>query len=140
MIQQFVGMSQIKGIVITGRGEGAFFTGLDWVKEQCREKLGFELYPGTLNLRVSREDMLAMQTLARQEGIILLPPSDDFCQARCIKVAIGSIKGAVILPHVVDYYQDTLEIIAAERVKDKLNLKDGDEVIVTVKAGIDKPW
>ena len=133
-------MRQIKGTVITGRGEGAFFTGLDWVKEQCRQKLGFELYPGTLNLKVGREDMLAMQTLARQEGIILLPPSADFCQARCVKVAIGTIKGAVILPHVVDYYPDTLEVIAAEKVKDKLNLKDGDELIVTVKAGIDKSW
>ena len=126
-------MKQVKGRVFSGRGEGAFFTGLAWVKEQCREKLGFELYPGTLNLKVSREDRQLIETLAQKQGIVLLPESDNFCQAKCIRVTIGGIEGAVILPHVIDYYQDTLEIIAGERIKERLNLKDGDEVMLTIR-------
>lgn len=123
---------QITGIVTSGKGEGTFFTGLDWVKEQCREKLGFEIYPGTLNLKVKHEDVLSIESLAQQKGVPLLPPSDDFCQARCIKATIEDVEGAVILPHVADYYHDILEIIAREKIKKRLNIGDGDEVIVTV--------
>ncbi len=125
-------MKQITGVVFSGGGEAAFFTGLDWVKRQCLEKLGFEPYPGTLNLRISEEDLSAMSRLVTEQGVKLLPPTSDFCEAVCLRVAIGTIEAAAILPHVDDYYENTVEIIAPVRIKEKLDLTDGDEVIVSI--------
>jgi len=122
-------MRQIKGILVSGKEEGASFTELDWVKEQCLEKLGFQPYPGTLNLKVEGEDASLVKALAGKEGVSLLPPTPDFCQAMCLRVRIGDIEGAVILPHVDSYYENIVEILAPVKVKDKLNLKEGDEVV-----------
>ena len=125
-------MKQIKGVIASGTGEAAFFTGLDWVKQQCREKLGFELYPGTLNLKVGKEDLMVMNSLVEEEGVRLVPPTADFCEAACLKVSIGTVEAAAILPRVDDYPENTIEIIAPVKVKERLNLEDGDAVIVTI--------
>ena len=40
----------IEGTVVTGRGEGAAFTQLEWARQQFVERLGIDPFPGTLNL------------------------------------------------------------------------------------------
>ena len=125
-------MKQVKGVIASGLGEAAFFTGLDWVKQQCREKLGFEPYPGTLNLKVGSEDLMLMSSLVEEEGVRLVPPTANFCEAACLKVSIGTVEAAAILPHVDDYHENTIEIIAPVKVKERLNLEDGDTVVVTI--------
>ncbi|HEX7593320.1 MAG TPA: DUF120 domain-containing protein [Anaerolineae bacterium] len=45
-------MTGIRGIVCAGQGQGRSFTRLDWVRRQFRDKLGFDPYPGTLNLQI----------------------------------------------------------------------------------------
>ena len=126
-------MGQIKGMIVSGREEGASFTELDWVKEQCLEKLGFQPYAGTLNLKVTKEEASLVKALVREEGISLLSPTPDFCHALCRKIKIGQIEGAVILPLVASYYEDIVEILAPVKVKESLNLKEGDEVIFNLE-------
>src|SRR5512139_2120517 len=41
----------LEGTVFTGLGEGAYYTQKEHYKIQFVEKLGFEPYPGTLNLK-----------------------------------------------------------------------------------------
>ncbi len=122
-------MRQIKGVLISGKEEGAFFTGLNWVKEQCLEKLGFEPYAGTLNLKVTEGDVSQVKALAKEKGVRLLPPTSEFCEAMCLRVRIGDIEGAVVLPIVGSYYENIVEIIAPIKVKDRLKLNEGDEVV-----------
>jgi riboflavin kinase len=43
---------EISGTIESGAGKGAYFTQVDWVVEQCREKLDLTPYPGTLNVRI----------------------------------------------------------------------------------------
>ena len=129
-------MKQIRGVITSGSGEACFFTGLDWVKQQCCEKLGFEPFPGTLNLKVRKEDLVVMSSLVEKRGIKLVPPVADFCEAVCLKVSIGALEGAAILPHVEDYYENTIEIIAPVNIKERLNIEDGDELIVTINGAL----
>ena len=42
-----------EGNVISGMGEGAYYMSLDGYRRQFREKLGYEPYPGTLNIRLT---------------------------------------------------------------------------------------
>ena len=60
----------------------------------------------------------------------------DFCEAVCLKVSIGALEGAAILPHVEDYYENIIEIMAPVKVKERLNLEDGDELIVTIDGAL----
>ena len=41
-----------KGNVASGMGEGAYYMSLDGYRRQFKEKLGYEPYPGTLNVRL----------------------------------------------------------------------------------------
>ncbi|MFA4936532.1 MAG: DUF120 domain-containing protein, partial [Candidatus Methanoperedens sp.] len=50
----FSGNGSIKvlsGKVITGLGEGQYYISLEGYRTQFREKLGFDPYPGTLNIK-----------------------------------------------------------------------------------------
>ncbi len=128
----------IKGRVFSGLGKGAYFTQLDWVKQQCLEKLGFIPFAGTLNLRVSEGYLDLAQQVRVEAGIDVVPPSPDFCPAKAIPILIGNIKAAIIVPHAEEftdevYSVDIIELIAPVEVKKVLDIKDGDEVVITLE-------
>lgn len=127
---------KLSGRVFSGQSEGVHFTGLDWVQEQWRTKLGFIPHPGTFNLRLRPED----HDLARSLGeggtfIEIVPPSPDFCPARCYPVSIGEgeIKGAIVRPVVPGYPDDVIEVLAPVNLRQALSAQDGDEVTVTLQ-------
>jgi riboflavin kinase len=45
---------------------------------------------------------------------------------------VAHLPAAIVVPHVPDYPPDKLELVAAVRVRDALNLQPGDRVIVTI--------
>ena len=57
----------LTGKIVSGIKQGTFFTQLDWVQEQCLEKLGFKPYPGTLNLEIAHENMAIIEALKGRE-------------------------------------------------------------------------
>jgi len=125
---------ELQGRIVRGSGQAASFTDLDWVREQFRHKLGFEPYPGTLNLQTSKEDAQAIYRLAREAGVAIEPPNEDFCMARCLRARVGPIQAAVIVPLVESYYEDIVEVMAPAKIMDELNLKDGQELSLEVWA------
>jgi len=122
----------ITGKIVSGAGEGAYFTQIGWVQQQCYEKLGFKPYPGTLNLKISEEFLPAIQLLDQKTGSELISPDPQFCNARVFQVSLQDIIGAVILPEekVRIHPKNIIEIIAPQNIKASLNVKDGDSVTV----------
>lgn len=116
-----------------GLGEAPGFTQLPWVLEQCRIKLGFEPFPGTVNLEVLPEYLAPWQALRATPGTaVLTPPEPGFCDAVCHTVSIaGRLAAATITPHVGDYPADKLELLAPVNVMDALQLRLGQVVTVT---------
>lgn len=124
---------EIRGKVFTGQGEGAFFSQLDWVKEQCRQKLGFVPYPGTLNLRVEGPYLETVKGMRQGEAPIqFLPPSPEFCPAKCYRVALGGVRGALVIPLAPNYPADVIEVWAPVKLKEALSLKDGDVLAIRI--------
>ncbi len=50
--QSDVGQVIFKGKIVSGMGEGSYYMSLNGYKKQFKEKLGYEPFPGTLNLRL----------------------------------------------------------------------------------------
>jgi len=128
----------VKGTVFSGLGQGGFFTQLDWVKQQCQDKLGFVPFPGTLNLRVGREYLEVIKKLRAKEGINLTPPTPDFCQAKSFPISLGGIEAAIVVPeaeHFTDdvHSMDVIEVIAPVNIKKALGIEDGDELSITIE-------
>jgi riboflavin kinase len=125
---------KISGKLFSGLAQGEQFTGLDWVQEQWRTKLGFIPHPGTFNLRVGPEHHDLVRELKRGEAPIeIVPPSPDFCPAKCYRVSIGGVRGAIVIPMVPDYPPDVIEVLAPVNLRQALSTKDGDEVSVTLE-------
>jgi CTP-dependent riboflavin kinase len=48
------------------------------------------------------------------------------------KAQLGKLKCAIIIPEVANYPEDCLEIIAADNLREKLKLRDGKSITITV--------
>jgi CTP-dependent riboflavin kinase len=125
----------LNGKVVSGVRKAAYFTQLDWVQEQCVEKLGFRPYPGTLNVEISEESLSIIEALQKEQGIELIPPDTEFCAARAMLLSVGSVSGAIIIPSedVRVHGKNIVEIISPLRLKDALQVDDGDSLTLTVK-------
>jgi CTP-dependent riboflavin kinase len=129
---------KITGKIVSGVKQGAFFTQLDWVQEQCLEKLGFKPFPGTLNLQIANDNMAIMEALLTQEGIELVPPDSTFCSGLVFPITVEGISGAMVVPaaDVRVHAKNIIEIISQFGLKDALGVADGDWVAVTIESSL----
>jgi 2-phosphoglycolate phosphatase len=124
----------IAGHIAAGRGEGAGFTQLDWVREQFVEQLGIDPHPGTLNLILDAlADLERWAELKATAGRAVIPPDSQWCNARCYPVRIGGrLPGAIVFPEVPNYPEAQVEVIAALPIREFLSLRDGDRLSLEV--------
>ncbi|WP_048098400.1 winged helix-turn-helix domain-containing protein/riboflavin kinase [Archaeoglobus sulfaticallidus] len=125
----------IRGKVMSGIGEGRYYVSLDGYRKQFREKLGFDPYPGTLNLKLPKEQAYLRRRIDEEDGIIIhgfKTEDRTFGEVKAFKCKIGDYEGAIVLPQRTHYPKDILEVIAPVKLRDKLGLKDGDFVEVEV--------
>ena len=110
---------------------------LHWVQESLREILGFAPYPATLNVRpLTPQDARLWEEIQRQAALPLAP-REGSCSAGLYPVSIKrlagseeSVRGAVLLPAVIDYPKDKIEIVTRVRLKDAFSVKDGDRLVL----------
>jgi riboflavin kinase len=121
----------LRGRVFSGGRTGSFFVNLPWAMKQFKEKLGFNPYPGTLNLQLSPgTDVEKLRNATK--GIKIKPP-EGFHGGRCFKAQVmEKVWGAIVVPDVPDYPPNLLEILAPIHLREALRLKDGMEVKVAV--------
>ena len=122
----------IRGIVFSGKGEGARFVELPWVKKQITEKLGFTPYRGTLNIELAKEEFEKKASLEKAQAIEILP-AKGFGRGRCFKASLmDKLECAIVIPEIQNYPENVIEVIAATNLREKLQLRDGDSVEVKI--------
>ncbi|MEM2971923.1 MAG: DUF120 domain-containing protein [Candidatus Bathyarchaeia archaeon] len=122
----------MEGKIFSGTGEGAKFVSLPWVKRQIIEKLGFEPYLGTLNIKLSKNYTNLKEHLKKAKPIEI-SPRKNFCRGICFKACLmDNLKCAVVIPAVAGYPEDVIEILAPVNLRDKFQIKDGDIVKVKI--------
>jgi riboflavin kinase len=127
----------LEGTVFTGLGEGAYYISKEPYRRQFIEKLGFDPYPGTLNLRLATDyDMKARNEVEAYPGIEIEGFKNEdrtFGSVKCYPVIIeNEVKGALILALRSHYDTSVLEIIAPVFLRKHLKLKDGHKAKVEV--------
>jgi len=123
-----------KGKVISGMGEGRYYTEQSGYVEQFKEKLGFIPYPGTLNVEIEYVERNKLRLLKNSKAINIpefKTKNRSFGGVRCFKAKINDSDGAIVLP-MRSHYSNILEFISEDFLREKLNLKDGDSVKIII--------
>ena len=129
----------LTGTVFRGLGEGAFYVTLTEYREHFRTFLGYDPYPGTLNVRLDADSVTRRKLLESFKGY-RIPPirrgDVDYCGAWLYKAVInGQVECGVVIPDRTTYGPDVLEVVAKVCLREALSIKDGDPVKVEVLLG-----
>ena len=147
---------ELAGTVTSGMGEGRHYISLPGYMAQFRERLGYEPFPGTLNVDL---DEASSRKRGRLDGVdpVTIEGWEDeertYGPAYCYPATV-TLPGAgaeagdgparqatgegryeeahVITPERTHHGEDHLELIAPEKLRDVFDLDDGDEVITRV--------
>jgi riboflavin kinase, archaea type len=128
---------EVEGEVFDGLGEAAYYVSQSGYKKQFISKLGFEPFPGTLNIRLrSSVDRKVRQDLASERSIHIEGFQDGkrtFGGAECFNSLInGKTSCAVLVIERTSYDDSVLEIIAPANLRKSLHLKAGSKVKVKI--------
>jgi riboflavin kinase, archaea type len=131
------GEINFRGTVFTGFNEGKYYVSLKGYSRNFLRGLGFEPYPGTLNLRLGNEAMVEQRRRLNYLTGIEIPGFKDgkrsFGPVKCFKARIGERqRGAVLAIERTHYDNTVLEVISPVNLRKGLSLKDGDDCSVTV--------
>jgi riboflavin kinase len=127
----------LEGTIFTGFGEGAYYVSKDTYRQQIVEKLGFEPYPGTLNIKLTSDyDIKTRQDLEAYPALEVMGFQNEnrsFGLVKCYPAIIGGkVKGALVTAVRSHYDASVLEIIAPVCLRKQLGLKDGNKVKVEI--------
>ena len=123
-----------KGKVVSGLGEGRYYTEQSGYVEQFNEKLGFVPFPGTLNVEIEYVERNKLRLLKDHRAINIdefKTKNRTFGGVRCFRANINGSDGAIVLP-IRSHYSNVLEFISKDFLRDKLDLKDGDGVKIII--------
>jgi riboflavin kinase, archaea type len=127
---------ELNAVLFSGLSEGSYYMSLEGYRRQFRSKLGFDPFPGTLNLRIVKDSMSQRSEMNAYPHVDIEEFADKnrtYGGARCYKAIVQrKIEGAIVVPIRAHYGEDVLEIIAPENLRKRLRLKDGDAVSVQV--------
>lgn len=126
----------LEGEVIDGLGEGRYYVSIPEYQHQFVEKLGFEPFPGTLNIKLGPPGIQIRKKLDALDWITI----DGFCadertfgSARCLPCTIEEHSCAIVVPGRSHYPKDIIEIISSVQLRDTLNIGARDRVTVEVR-------
>ena len=123
-------LMKIEGEVTTGLGKAAYFLSQEFYIKEFRKNCGFVPFPGTLNIVVP-ESYLDEINEIKNNCENLIKPDEGFGAVKYIKAILDDkIEGAIVFPAKTTHEENYLEFIAENKLRDELNLVDGDTVSI----------
>jgi len=128
---------ELKGNIISGMGEGAYYMSMKGYTKQFKEKLGYVPFPGTLNVKLKdKEFSEARRSLDAYDGIMINGFSDGkrtYGWVKCYPAKINnSIDGALITLERTHYDDSIMELISHTNIKKATKLSNGSQISVKV--------
>ena len=91
-----------------------------------KQKSGMDLYPGTLNVTLTEDFLIPDKLIFIDKKDI--KPDNSSRNIRLILAKFRDIEVIIMSPDPMFYDKNIIEVMAVENLREKYNLKDGDEV------------
>ncbi|MEL9970271.1 MAG: DUF120 domain-containing protein [Metallosphaera sp.] len=130
---------EIRGRATSGLGEGRIFLSLPYYMESFKKFLGFEPFPGTLNLTIYDRTSLENRLMLDVSKAVNIPEHKEenrvLGAVRAFPASVNGLKpAAVVFPLRSVHPKSVIEVIAPYNLRKELNIKDGDEVLIEAYA------
>jgi len=133
----------IIGEVTEGIHEGGYYVSIKGYYQQFKDKLGFEPYKGTLNLRLSDTDNELLREKLKNIAPIIIDGFKDlnreYGPVKCYDAYISRMddknnrrKAAILDIQRTHHKENIIEILAKPYLRDYFHLKDGDKLIIDI--------
>jgi len=128
----------LKGTLVSGMGEGAYYMGLKGYTKQFKSKIGYVPFPGTLNVRLDKkihqESIKQFETL---DGIKIKSFSDGkrtYGWVKCFSAKLNnSINCELIMLERTHHDDSVIELISKSCIRKNAKLKDGSKVSIKIQ-------
>lgn len=133
---KLVSQLRIRGVAVSGLGEGKYYIGQQGYSGQFQQKLWFKPYEGTLNVKLLINENHKLKILQGNEGILVHGFEDEetkrtFGDVKCFLAKIQTIDCAIVMP-MRSHYNDVIEVISQEHLRTNLGINDGDIIEIEI--------
>ena len=131
----------LRGTVVSGVGEGAYYMSLPGYVEQFRSKLEMVPYPGTMNVRLDSDSTDVVLALGMSGGTLVDGFADGrrtYGWVRCYGAMLQSSEGGPsVRCHLIRLertHHDTsiAELVSPQSLRRSASLEDGSRVTITI--------
>ena len=127
----------LKGTLVSGMGEGAYYMGLKGYTKQFISKIGYVPFPGTLNVRLDKkihqESIKQFETL---DGVKIKSFSDGkrtYGWVKCFPAKLNnSVNCQLIILERTHHDDSVIELISKTCLRKNAKLKDGSKVSIKI--------
>lgn len=136
-LDSFPSSVELKGTLVSGMGEGAYYMGLKGYTKQFKSKIGYVPFPGTLNVRLDQKiHQEAIKQFETLDGVKIKSFSDGkrtYGWVKCFPAKLNnSIKCDLILLERTHHDNSVIELISKICLRKTAKLKDGSKVSVKI--------
>ena len=128
---------KLRGRVFSGMGKGRYYVGHPEYQKRFEECLGYRPYPGTLNLKLEDDALVAELKHLRSVGGVRVDSfvrnGESFSALNCFN---GVLDGQIVTLLFIDvtFYNDSVaELISPVFLREVFGLKDGDMVAFSIE-------
>jgi riboflavin kinase len=128
---------ELRGIIVDGSGEGKYYMSQDGYVRQFASKLGFQPFPGTLNVRLEGSYLHIKKMLEGMRGMEIegfRTEERTFGAVKCFHAKVKGIEAALVMPFRT-HHDEVVEVVAPVNLRESLGLREGDKIKVEVMAG-----
>ncbi len=127
----------LKGTLVSGMGEGAYYMGLKGYTKQFKPKIGYIPFPGTLNVKLDQKiHQEAIKQFEILEGIKIKSFSDGkrtYGWVKCFPAKLNnSINCELIILERTHHDASIIELISKVCIRKTGKLKDGSKVSIKI--------
>jgi riboflavin kinase len=128
---------ELKGTLVSGMGEGAYYMSLKGYTRQFKEKLGYIPFPGTLNVKLaSKEHIEAVAQFYNLDCILINGFSDEkrtYGWVKCFNAKLNNaISCELIILERTHHDSSVIELISKINIRKTAKLKDGSSLTIKI--------
>ncbi|HUU47535.1 MAG TPA: DUF120 domain-containing protein [Nitrosopumilaceae archaeon] len=128
----------MKGILVSGMGEGAYYMSLKGYTKQFKSKIGYVPFPGTFNVKLGKKEFTeAIRQFEAMDGTRIDGYSDGkrtYGWVKCFKAKLNSSFDCELIRLERTHHDtSTIELISKNNLRKSAKLSDGNNVTITIQ-------